>query len=828
MMNATIDIKERSVASQLPYSQQISPTTSITEAGDFTSSVQIHGLSFDTMNNDDLDGFNNVWLNAINSILATPNHAVWAHIVRSKTTNVLFENDYDNEFSAELAKQYEESLRQNEFLSNRLYVSPVMRLAGRTSDRLGMKTMRKSSNEYQSHLERAKGDHERMMQTMFASLRRYHPQQLKTYTNKNGLQTRLGEFYSHLLNNEATTVPLLRANLSRTIQRSILDFGSETIRISNPGSTKYAAILTLVSPYTAEKIDCKAMETLLKAPFEFVLSQSFTTMPIDSAERLLKAQLNRIKTTANNELQMEDIRQALEQLQANKFKMLEHEWILVVYGDSPENVTANVNEAVQQLTQKSIQVSREQGGPLIATFYSIFPGAFRHGRIRKMPITSANMAKFFPMHNFPTGNRQGSQWGNPLLVLSTESKNPYYFNFHVSRDRLAEQGIQYEYDEEDGKPISKGHRKEIGNYYVVGESGSGKTTAKAALRAALRRQATKGNKPVKIFTLDKDNSEEIVMRAMGAEYFILQPGKPIEINPFQWGDDERTKQMIFDLAKWAATHDGSYVLKNSDYNLLKQAIADVFEFPIKERRFGLLTQVLPNFTDNGLSAALSKWCNNPNDPEASPYRWVLDSPTDRLNLDGATAFGFDLTAVFDLPYAKAPIMQMITEKIARSAVGTPHVIDIAEAWKALSEPLFASYIEDKSRTIRKQDGIIGLDTQNVTDITESKLGRQFLDQFPTGIILPNRNAKEEVYIEGLNCTRRELEKIKNARPELGEVLIKKGNESIIARMNFSGMNDMLSVLSSTPDNVQLCRELVKEYGRDPKIWLPHFYKRRHN
>ena len=727
-------------------------------------------------------------------------------------------------------RQYDASLKDKTFYTNRLYLSPVFRLAGTKADRVGLKFTSKSSEDYRALHEQAKEEVDRFASNMVSFLRRYHTKALSSYSSNDGLNTELGEFYSALLNHSESKIRLQPANLSQTLQRATIDFGEETVRISNPASTTYAAVLTMVAPYTCEQIDAEVHAPLLTADFEFVLSQSFTTMPRDAAERMLKAQENRIKSTAQNEIQQQDINDALQNLQANKFKMLSHEWILVVYGDTMKQLNKSVADAVDLMGGKNVQIARENGGSLIATYFSIFPGAFRHGRIRAMPISSRNMAKFYPLHNYPNGNREGSQWGKPLMVLTTESKNPYFLNYHVSRDRMAEQGIQldaYEEQDEDDVNNRRAQRKEVGNYIIIGDTGGGKTTLKAAMRAALKRKATKGNQSVKVFALDKDSGEEILMRAMGGQYFILEPGMPSGINPFQWGDTEEIRELIFQLSKWAAEYETPYQLRAGDLIDLKKAIGYTFDLPINERRFGNILSYLPSHeSDASLHQSLGRWRRDDDDPRSTPYGWVLDSPVDRLNLAGADTFGFDVTSILKLDYAKTPLMRLITEKILRAAAGSPHVIDIAEAWATLKDPLMGNFIEDKSRTIRKQNGIIGLDTQNAEDATASQFGSQFMNQFPTLFILPNPRARAATYIDGLNLTPKELSLVQGGRTDQGDVLIKKGTESIMAKLNLTGMNNMLSVLSSSTDNVMICREVIKEYGSDPKVWLPRFYERR--
>ena len=50
MLNDRVDAKEVSDASQLPYSQQISQTIVVTEAGDYTATLQVHGISCEVIN----------------------------------------------------------------------------------------------------------------------------------------------------------------------------------------------------------------------------------------------------------------------------------------------------------------------------------------------------------------------------------------------------------------------------------------------------------------------------------------------------------------------------------------------------------------------------------------------------------------------------------------------------------------------------------------------------------------------------------------------------------------------------------------------------------
>lgn len=820
---------ERSVASCLPYSQQIDEHTVITHEGDLTQTIRVHGLSFDTMGHKDLDSFNQQWFTALNNMARSPNVALWTHIehrrVRYDTGGVV----YDNAFSTQFAREYDAKFEKEKLFLTELFVSPVYRLAANKADRMSIRMAKKNSDSMVELREKAREEMNKVSMQLMSTLKRYHPRRLGTYTAPNGdLCTRIGEFYCHLLNNTTRQIELQRTTLSQNIQTSYLNFGTETLEIEGPARSQYAAVLTLVAPYGGENPDLKVFEELLSAPFEFTLSQSITVMPFDKADSSLKAQYNKIKSTSGNEDQLKEIADARKNLQANKFSMLEHEFILVIYGDTVKELNDNVNSAVTTLNRKSMLTSREKGGALIATFMSIMPANFKYGRMRAMPISSKNFSKFFPIHNHPTGNARGSQWGPPVMLMKTAAGSPYFFNFHVSRNRLEEQGVKLDYAEEapsrdetgaGGKRKKK--PKELGNYQIIGRSGGGKTVLKTALRAMSRRIVTQTEgRRLKSFIWDKDYGEEIAIRALGGKYFRIAAGKPTMMNMFWMDPTPENIQMIYKVMVWNAQFESTYRLTNRDTQDLLHSIKRVFSLDMKDRRYRRVTDALANHEDDSLYNSLLRWCYD------GPYAWILDSPSDNFDLKGADTFGFDMTNFLDIPEARTPILTYVNHRIAQEADGSPFIIDIAEAWRALKDPMLQAFIEDQGKTIRKQNGVMGLDTQEPSDISKSPLGSTLLSQFPTQLILPNNQAEAADYIDGLHLTPREFHLVQNTEEGTGQFLVKKGAESVLVRMDLSGMDDMLAVLSGDKTNVEIMHEVMREVGEDPADWLPIFLKRR--
>jgi type IV secretion system protein VirB4 len=828
---------ERSVASCLPYSQQIDDHTVITYEGDLTQTISVQGVSFETIGHKELDNLNQQWFSAINNVARSPNAALWTHLERRRVRYDLSRVQYDNDLSTGFARQYAQKFEGEQHFTNQLFVSPVYRLAGNRADRASIRLSKRSSEGMAELRLRARDELAKLSAQLMASLKRYHPRLLGTYAPQGRLCTRTGEFYCRLLNNTDRHIRLDAHELSQNLQSAALNFGAETVEIEGASGSRFAACLTLVAPYRAEQLDSKVFEGLLSSSFEFVLSQSVTVLAFDKADALLKTQYNKIKSTSDNEEQMKEVAAARTQLQAGKFSMFEHELILVVYGDSIKELNQNVNAAVTLLDQKSMNTSRERGGALICTYFSMLPGNFKHGRIRAMPISSKNFSKFFPMHNHPKGNAQGSQWGAPIAIMKTAADGPYFFNFHVSRNRLLEQGIRLDYvDEPVPRPdvqdddeatndrgvdaAPKAHRKELGNYKIIGRSGGGKTVLKLALRLLARKQAMVSGKPLKIFSFDKDYGEEICIRAMGGQYFRIAGGEPTGMNPFSMAPTAENISVILSIMSWNAQFDGKYAMTHKDEEDLLRSIKQVYELEPKHRRYARVRDALPTHRENSLYQALGRWC------DGGAFAWVLDNAEDRFDLTGADTFGFDMTHFLDIEEARTPILRYLTHKIAQNASGAPHIIDIAEAWRALKDPLMQTFIENKGKTIRKEDGVIGLDTQEPSDISRSPLGSTLLSQFPTQLLLPNGEAEQADYIDGLKLTPREFQLIKHTEENSGQFLLKKGAESVVVKMDLSGMDDMLSVLSASLDNVEVMHSVIDEVGPDPAQWLPVFLKRR--
>jgi type IV secretion system protein VirB4 len=153
------------------------------------------------------------------------------------------------------------------------------------------------------------------------------------------------------------------------------------------------------------------------------------------------------------------------------------------------------------------------------------------------------------------------------------------------------------------------------------------------------------------------------------------------------------------------------------------------------------------------------------------------------------------------------------------------MIFLDEGWRLLDDDVFAFFIRDKLKTIRKQNGIIGFGTQSAADIVRSKSSNTLIEQTSTNIFFPNPKADDDSYAQAFRLSGREVAWIRSTAPESRSFLIKHGRDSVVARLNLAGMPDLIKVLSGRTETVAELDALRARVGDDPATWLPIFLGR---
>lgn len=822
-MSIISDLRQEKTASEyIPFTLHYTDSIIGTRDDDVVCTIHVQGAAHDTLSIDELNGIDTVWKAAIGSLAKGGHSALWTHFVRKK---VSYDHrlQYTNYFSQNLADAYAAKLDEKEFYVNDIYVSPVYRASTNKVEGAANKINKQSAEEYKDSKLKGIQEVEAVASRLEQTLRRLSPNRLRTNIDDSGYEmSDPATFYGELINGRSVPIPARRGAVSYGIQLSELSFGNEVIEIAGTSSSKFVGMLGLKTPYSVETLRADILHPLFNAPIEFVLSQSLVFFATSEADKFLKVQLGQYESTQGTEILQNQISAMRMRLQAGQFSMCGHEFTLAIYGDSIADLNRNIQIAEAALIEKSIQVIRHSRGMLIAQYFGMLPGNFKTKRLASQPLSSDNFAAFFPLHNNMVGMAKGSQWGMPIAMVETPQGSPYFLNLHNSKKEAEEMGLDLGYEEEEEADPLQGRvmRKENGNTRYIGNAGDGKTVTQTFLRSLLQKTNTT-NGPYTSYAFDNDLGQLIYINAIGGQYFEFRNGESTGINYFSMPDTPRNRDYILTQCKWCAKQDKTYVANAEDERELRNAIANVYtQTQPEKRRFARILDTLTAMTP--LHSALKNWCGD------GPTGWILDSSKDRFNLEKFRAFGFDMTDFLSNESARTPILSYLFYKINSNRDGKPYSVDIDEAGIALSDPELQEQIAKEARTIRKKNGIITLATQNPLDLSSQKLEGTLVNQLPSAFYFPNPTAKWEEYA-ALGLTLREFELVHSKMTGApGTVLFKKGNKSTVIRIDLTGMNDYLAVLSGSYDNVAIYRDVRREVGEDapPEVWLPLFYSRR--
>jgi type IV secretion system protein VirB4 len=781
-----------------------------TAFGDYLQTLRLGCAPFES--ND--DAVLNNWHERLNVLwrnIATPNVALWIHVIRRRAQIVgdLPGAPARRDFAGELNARYQQRICGESLMQNDLYLSVLHRpVAGLAAGVVARALSKTRSEPPAAGLAEALDACGKLAQTMSASLVRYEPELLGCYRRDDVWCSSLLEFLGLLINGEWQRMPLARMSLNRMLTSVRLFFGGEAIEYRSATVTRVGAMLGIKeypTPTTVGMYNC-----LLSAPFSYVLTQSFAFLTKAAGQALLQRQFNRMANAGDFAVsQAAELKDALDALTSNEFVMGDHHFSLHVIADVAANAHAADADRLKALNDRvalarslladtGMLVAREDLA-LEAAFWAQLPGNFPL-RPRKSPITSRNLAAMAPFHNFPLGRATGNHWGDALTLLVTSARSPYHFSLHAS----------------DPKDPDGGSRKDIGHTLICGPTGSGKTVFIGFLIAMLARQT------VTQVVFDKDRGLEILVRALSGEYLPLENGRSTGFNPLQLPPTPSNVEFLRTWLQSLSIRSGAAPNSNAvrEQADLEQALRGTLALEPPARRLSRLVEFLDPTEPEGLHARLSRWC----EVCGGEYAWVFDNPRDTLapRLAGRALVGFDVTQFLEHALIRAPITLYLFHMVRLLLDGRRLVCWMDEFWRLVADPAFESFAEDGPKTWRKLNGVMCLATQSAGDVLSSPISRTLVEQTPTKVFFPNADAQAAEYTEGFGLTRQEFRLIKELEPGSRMFLVKQAHHSVVCQLDLKGFDAELAVISGRAAAVARMHDIIQSKGSSPSIWLPIF------
>jgi len=789
----------------IPISTHVSPTVVKTTGGDYLMVWRLGGLPFVGREEWDLEHRHNSFNRMLQTLRAPDfvNVAFWVHDLRRRRR--LKDNSrFNQKFNQQMSDAYYNALSAQKLMQNELYLTMLYRPIVS-----GKRFAEKSSDVTKLEAEQLQAINtiQELAGNVEAVLKDYAPYRLGMYEAANGIVfSEILEFYGYVLNRIDEPVPVLKAPVYDYLPVSKQRFSAKTgdfVLTTPAGENHFGAILN-IKEYTDATYP-GILNGLKYLDFEYVITHSFSPMGRHDALKALDRTKGMMVSSGDKAFsQIAELDQAMDQLASGNFVLGEYHFTIAIYAPSQEVLSQQIAATRAELSNAGFVTVKEDLA-VTSAFYAQLPGNWKF-RTRLANVSSLNFLGLSPLHNFATGKKENNPWGDCVTTLQTTNGQAYYFNFHATHP--AENSLG---------------EKAIANTMVIGKSGTGKT----ALINFLLSQVQKLKPSPTIFFFDKDRGAEIFVRACGGNYLALENGKPTGFNPFHCERNEGNVQFLADLIKVLA---GKSVYSSREEEDIFRAVENMLDTPQHLRNMTNFQKSLPNMGDDGLFVRMKKWT------AGNSLGWVFDNPVDTIDLEKANIIGFDYTDIIDNAEVRAPVINYLLHRLEELIDGRPLIYVMDEFWKILDgKGGLKEFAKNKQKTIRKQNGLGIFATQSPEDALASDIAASLIEQTATMILLPNPNASREDYIEGLKLTDAEYQVVVSLDERSRCFLVKQGHASSVCQLNLRGLDDALSVISASTDNIEIMHEVlqqravaegVKPDDLRPEQWLQVFYDNR--
>ncbi len=780
--------REYNASKFLPYLMHWDNDTILCTQNRLLQVIKCKGYSFETADDTDLD-IKKVVRNSMLKGMSSPKISLNFYLIRRKEE--IYPENYSNPdmpdgFASMLDNKWVAIHANRKTFVNDIYITVTHEgqigtemfsflkslLTGKTAETQLSEIMKNTFEELNDATDR-----------ILNSLNDYGPKKLGLVKIGNTYYSEPAEFLYKVANlGERKKIIYTPDNLGKFLIDNRLYFGRRTIEMKRfDGESKYAGIVSIkeYGPKTWPGM----LDSFLRLPFEFVMSQSFKFSNRQAAINSMQLQQNRMIQAEDKAVsQIVEISEALDRAMSGEIAFGKHHITILCMANSIKQLENNLSVVAVELTNTGGIGVRENVN-MEPAFWSQFPGNTDF-IVRNATINTNNLASLASMHNYPIGKAKNNHWGDYVTVLDTTSGTPYYFNFHL---------------------------RDVGHTTIIGPTGAGKTVLMNFLCA----QAQKFN--CRLFFFDKDRGAEIFLRAMGGQYNIIDPGMRCGINPLQLDDTPDNRTFLNEWMKLLVTVNDE-TINAQDIALISMAIEGNFKLKKEDRKLSNIAPFLGLEGPDTIAGRLAMWHSG------GSHANVFDNDIDNLDLDISNIFGFEMGQLLKDKASLGPALSYVFHRINSSLDGTPSMIVLDEAWALIDNPIFAPKIKDWLKVLRKLNTFVIFATQSVEDASQSAISSTLLQQTATQIFLPNLKATS-AYRTAFMLGAREFEIIKTTDPGSRFFLVKQGNDSVVARVDLRGMGDIINILSGRIDTVILLDEVRKKYGDDPKIWMPIFNQR---
>ncbi len=766
----------------VPYACHWDENTIATKNGELLQIIKITGFAHEHLENDGDDSDLRAKIRqAIKTSVSSTKFAFWIHTIRRKKS-LKTGGEYKRDFSGYLNNFWNEKNDWEHKFTNEVYITIIRE--GEGAAILDFKTFARGMlmaidrRRREENMDIARDELTAVTKKMLPTLESYGARILKIVKRDGKHYSEPCEFLDKLITLTNVEFPVCDIDLSESLTDYDVTFGYNAmeVRLRSNGKRRFGAILTLRE---YRELTTAQLERLLEIPAEYIISQSFEFLPAKIAVRPYEYQKELFEASKATELSEKiGLTGIVESNKGTATDFGQHQINIFLLADSIRALEAGVANAATALAALGMTPMREDISQE-ECYWAQLPANFEFIR-RMRPINTARIGGLANLSNFPAGSKKGNHWGPAVTTFHTAARTPYFFNFHNGDN---------------------------GHTALIGKVGAGKSVLLNFLLSESRKFDNR------IFFFDVNRSAEIFLRSLGGAYYNPYPKADtrtyaqISLNPFALPDSAKTQLFLRDWMLTLISLEGHEGLAAT----CEKAIATTMGLENNKR--SLVTCVDFMRAENAAFAALF-----------AP--WTEGEFVGLFSGNGGLDFaekicGFEMGDVLSHEEAIIPVLSYLLHTIAESLDGTPTIIVMSEAWQMLDNAFFGPRISAWLDYLRTKNTLVIFATDHLDEVSSSPINKPLFSKLATQIFLPDSDA-DDLYGRSFGLNEKEISFLAMMNLEDRHFLLKRAGETIVGELSLAGMDDIIAVLSATPEKLKIMESAIESKGLGAAEWMPKF------
>lgn len=598
----------------------------------------------------------------------------------------------------------------------------------------------------------------------------------------------LMDFWGYMVNSgESIIAPKQQMHLNRILTLSDIEINEREglITFISERGIRYGSILR-INAYPEQTFN-ELLDTLAQVRHQFTIYQYIEMQNSDKIKFEVSKRANQLKSMTDNNFgralnlgsifgpAMEQYDEVLTELGAGEIQLARHNFNILVYGDTQEELQAGIGRIKAALIQNGISTIIERDN-LVNTFWAQFPDMERLNSPRAFTVTNKDVVNFVTFSKTSEGYDKCSFGKHPSFTFLTPEKTAYNFIFHSSDKRAAD-----------------------GNTLLIGPTGGGKTTLAMALAmSCLKYRDENYGDPMRMLMFDSGQGLRVPVTAMNGEYININKPEAVKMNPFLLPKSDENRKFLID---WVVSLlGGRSKVDELEYNSIVKYVENMYAIHENKRNLSAAKDILQNIDYQNepslpLYERIKKWMPDDDSGEAKGLASYFNDRDDALHFKKQIV-AFNMKIALNDEDLLSPLAMHIFHSFTQVINNnpSPHIIFFDEMRKYLANDVVGEFIKNSVLEIRKRNGIFFGAIQSPSHLLDTEHGQTIKENIATMIFLPNPQAKWAEY-EAMGLNDAEFDWVRENAGKRLALIKKAGGQSVIVNTDFSHFGAGLHLLS---------------------------------